>query len=400
MKAKIKVTRKPGFDVVLFGATGFTGQLTAEYLAKREGPKPRWAIAGRNLRKLEGVRDKLAKLDPAYADIPMMHADISDPESMLALARSTKVVISAVGPYIRYGEPLVAACAEIGTDYVDLTGEPEFVDRMWMRYHDQARASGARIVNCCGFDSIPHDLGAYFTVMQLPEGVPIKIEAYVRAGGKLSGGTLSTAATAMSRWREYAKLRAEREREEGRPVDRRISRLNGGMRYDKRLQSWVLPVPTIDPLVVLRSAAADERYGSEFHYGHYLQLKNLPMLATVVGGFGALALASQIGPVRRRIVALGNRGVGPSEAERAEGWFSVRFAGCGGGKKVFTEVSGGDPGYGETAKMLAESALSLAFDRLPVRPGGVQTPAHAMGEPLIKRLQSAGIQFKTIESFL
>lgn len=391
--------RTSSYDVVLFGASGFTGRLTAEYLARRPGPRPRWAIAGRNLHKLERLRQHLARLDPACADLPLLHADTSDPESMLALARSARVVISTVGPYIRHGEPLVAACAELGTDYVDLTGEPEFVDQIWLRYHDLARRTGARIVNCCGFDSIPHDLGVYYTVRQLPEGVPIKVEGYVRGGGKLSGGTLSSMATALSRWSLYTQVRRERERREGRPVDRRISRLHGRLHYDRRLQSWLLPMPSIDPQVILRSAAADERYGSSFAYAHWLQLRNLPSLAAVVGGLGALAVASQIRSVRRRLVALSNKGMGPTAAERAEGWFSVRFKGVGGGQTVHTEVCGGDPGYDESAKMLAESALCLAFDRLPAHPG-VQTPAHAMGEPLIQRLQAAGIQFRTIEPFL
>ncbi|MDB5970917.1 MAG: saccharopine dehydrogenase [Hydrocarboniphaga sp.] len=388
---------KPEFDIVLFGASGYTGKLVAQYLAQRGGKPFSWALAGRDRRKLEKLRDSLSRLDPRLDHIPLIEANSRDPEAMQRLARSARVVISAVGPYIHLGEPLVAACAEAGTDYVDLSGEPEFVDQMWLRYHDQARASGAHIVNCCGFDSVPHDLGAFFTVRQLPEGVPVRLEGFVRAGGKMSGGTLSTAVTAMSRWRQMQSTRKERRRVEGRPVDRRIGTTHGRLRYDRQLHSWVVPMPTIDAQVVLRSAACDERYGSEFRYGHYLQMKNLPMMAAIGGGLGALALASQVGVVRKRIVALSGKGVGPTQAERDEGWFSVRFIGTGGGKTVYTEVSGGDPGYGESAKMLAESALCLAFDRLPRRPG-VQTPAHVLGQPLIHRLQTAGIGFNVLDS--
>lgn len=388
---------KPAYDVVLFGASGYTGKLVAQYLARRGGRPFSWALAGRDMRKLEKIRDSLSRIDPALDHIPLIEANSRDAESMQRLARSARVVISTVGPYITLGEPLVAACAEAGTDYVDLTGEPEFVDRMWLRYHDIARASGAHIVHCCGFDSVPHDLGAYFTVRQLPEGVPIKLEGFVRAGGRMSGGTLSSAVTAMSRWRQMQGTRKERRSKEGKPVDRKIGSTHPRLRYDRQLQSWVVPMPTVDPQVVLRSASCDERYGSEFRYGHYLQMKNLPMMAAIGGGVGALALASQIGPVRKRLVALSSKGYGPTKAERDEGWFSVRFIGSGGGKTVYTEVSGGDPGYGETAKMLAESALCLAFDRLTRRPG-VQTPAHVMGEALIKRLQAAGIRFNVLES--
>src|ERR1700722_14977684 len=147
------------YDVVVFGATGFTGELTAEYLARHAGAGTRGALAGRNMGKLEAVRRQLADINIACAKLPLLQADIDDLASIRAIAESTKVVITTVGPYINYGEPLVAACAAAGTDYVDLTGEPEFVDRMWLGYHEQAKRSGARIVHSCGFDSIPYDLG-------------------------------------------------------------------------------------------------------------------------------------------------------------------------------------------------------------------------------------------------
>jgi short subunit dehydrogenase-like uncharacterized protein len=388
---------KPPYDIVLFGASGFTGKLVAEYLARHPGKKFAWAIAGRNLRKLERLRDHLSRIDPRLDHLALIEADSQDAASLQRMVQSTRVIISTVGPYLTHGEPLVAACAEAGTDYVDLTGEPEFVDRMWLRYDDRARASGAHIVNCCGFDSIPHDLGAYFTVRQLPEGVPIKLEGYVRAAGKLSGGTLSSAVTALSRWREQQAVRKERRRREGQPVDRRIGSTHPRLRFDRHVHTWVAPLPTIDSQVVLRSAATDDRYGSEFRYGHYLQLKNLPMMAAVGASLAGITVAAQIGVVRNRILALSSKGVGPTPAEREAGWFSVRFVGTGGGKTVYTEVRGGDPGYGETAKMLAESALCMAFDRLPKRPG-VQTPAHVFGNALIKRLVAAGMQFRVLDS--
>ncbi|HSE70916.1 MAG TPA: saccharopine dehydrogenase NADP-binding domain-containing protein, partial [Nocardioidaceae bacterium] len=147
-------------DLVLFGATGFTGGLTAEYLARNAPPGCRWALAGRNQAKLEALRDRLAAIDDDLATLPLLHADVTDRRSVEQVARAARVVITTVGPYVEYGEPLVAACAEAGTDYVDLTGEPEFADLMYVRYHAAAVASGARIVHACGLDSIPHDLGA------------------------------------------------------------------------------------------------------------------------------------------------------------------------------------------------------------------------------------------------
>jgi short subunit dehydrogenase-like uncharacterized protein len=384
------------YDIVLFGATGFTGGLTAEYLARHAGDKLRWALAGRSEDKLKLVRARLAGINSACRDLDLLIAEVSDAASIKAVAASTKVVITTVGPYIKFGEPLVAACAAAGTDYVDLTGEPEFVDLMWLRYHELAKSTGARIVNCCGFDSIPHDLGAYFTVRQLPEDVPLKIEGFVRAGGTFSGGTLHSAVAAMSRMREYAKVRKARHSREGWPVDRKIGATQQRLRYSREFGAWAVPMPTIDPQVVRRSAAADERYGPSFRYGHYVLVKKLGRVALLVGGVAAVFAGAQFKLTRERLLKIKGSGDGPSEEQRNKGWFRVRFVGQGGGKKVLTEVSGGDPGYGETSKMLAESALCLAQDRLPRKPG-VVTPAQAMGDALITRLQAAGIHFKVLE---
>jgi saccharopine dehydrogenase (NAD+, L-glutamate forming) len=170
------------YDVVLLGATGFTGGLTAQYLARNAGDA-RVALAGRSMSKLEAVRDRIG------ADLPLVQADVGDAASLRALAASTKVLATTVGPYALYGEPVVAACAAEGTDYCDLTGEPEFADRMYVLHHETAVRTGARLVHACGFDSIPHDLGALYCVQQLPEGVPLTVKGYVRAGGRPAGGT-------------------------------------------------------------------------------------------------------------------------------------------------------------------------------------------------------------------
>ena len=181
------------YDLALFGATGFTGGLTARYLAEHGPAGLRWALVGRSEDKLTAVRASLEGLDSGVPAPDLLVADAADPVALAKVAESAKVVVTTVGPYALYGEPLVAACAAAGTDYVDLTGEPEFVDRMWLGYHEQSRRSGARLVHCCGFDSIPHDLGAYFTVKQLPEGVPLTVNGYVRMGGEFSGGTFQSA---------------------------------------------------------------------------------------------------------------------------------------------------------------------------------------------------------------
>jgi len=374
------------YDLVLFGATGFTGVLTAEYLARNAGAT-RVALAGRNRAKLESLS----------LDLPLLEADVERPDSLRELAEAARVVITTVGPYIKYGEPVVAACAEAGSDYVDLTGEPEFVDLMYVRHHARAAETGARIVHSCGFDSIPHDLGAYFTVKQLPEGVPLKVEGFVRAGGRASGGTLESTLTAFSRVRQLAKASSERKRLEPKPDGRRVRAIKGTPKRQGSLGAWALPMPTIDPQVVVRSARALDRYGPDFSYGHYLAVKRLPVAAGLPVGLAGLFALAQVPPARKWLLGRTPKGEGPSPEQRAKGWFRVRFEGEGDGRRVVTQVSGGDPGYGETAKMLAESALCLAQDELPESSGQVTT-AVAMGDALTDRLQRAGIRFEVLET--
>jgi short subunit dehydrogenase-like uncharacterized protein len=385
------------YEIVLFGATGFTGGLTAEYLARNAPAGTTWALAGRNAAKLEQVRGRLAAIEPACAELPLLQADAGDPQSLQAVAEAAKVVITTVGPYIRYGEPLVGACAAAGTDYVDLAGEPEFVDLMWLTYHEQAERSGARIVHSCGFDSIPYDLGVQFTVDQLPEGVPISIDGFMRTKASLSGGTYQSAIEILGGLRSSAKLARERRRLESDPDGRRVRGVSGRPHPDEFAGGWVVPFPTVDPATVLRSARALDRYGPDFSYSHYAVVGPLPMLVGLSAGVGVAAALAQIPPARDLLLKLKSPGEGPSAEQRAKSWFSIRFAAhTGDGAELRTEVRGGDPGYSETSKMLAESALCLAHDELPERAGQL-TPAVAMGPALRRRLEAAGIEFKVLD---
>jgi short subunit dehydrogenase-like uncharacterized protein len=329
--------------------------------------------------------------------MPLLQADISDAESIKRVAESARVVITTVGPYINYGEPLVAACAAAGTDYVDLTGEPEFVDLMWLRYNDQAVASGARLVHSCGFDSIPYDLGALFTVGQLPEGVPLKLTGMVRVGGTFSGGTYHSAVHIMGRLRQGYRVAAERRGREQRPTGRRVKGVAGRPHRDAETGWWLVPYPTIDPQTVLRSARALDRYGPDFTFELDLAVRRAPVLVGLGAGVGAVVALAQLPPTRKLLLKLRDPGTGPSPEQREKSWFKLRFVGEGGGERVVTEVSGGDPGYGETSKMLAEAALCLAEDDLPKVSGQV-TPAVAMGQALIDRLVAAGLKFTVLES--
>jgi short subunit dehydrogenase-like uncharacterized protein len=385
------------FDVVVFGATGFTGALTAEYLARNHPDGLRWALVGRNLSKLEKVRDHLATIDPELADLELLIADVSDPAGLADVAARTRVVITTVGPYLTYGEGLVAACAEAGTDYVDLTGEPEFVDKMYLAHHATAERTGARIVHACGFDSIPHDLGAYYTVQQLGGSGPVTMRGVVRASAMASGGTFHSAMTQFSRAKSMRDTYAARRRAEPKPEGGRSSRaVSGKPQRDKVLGYWLLPLPTIDPIIVARSGAALASYGPKFRYSHFAGTKTLRFAAAGAAGVSALAVAAQVKPLRNLLLGRIKQGDGPGEAKREKSWFRVDFIGEADGRTIHARVSGGDPGYTETAKMLAESALCLAFDDNPPCAGQVTT-AQAMGDHLMARLQKAGIRFEVID---
>ncbi|MYT30016.1 MULTISPECIES: saccharopine dehydrogenase NADP-binding domain-containing protein [unclassified Streptomyces] len=382
-------------DLVLYGATGFAGALTAEYLARHAPEECRWALAGRSTAKLERLRDRLAAVDPACADLPLLRADSADPDSLRALAAATRVLATTVGPYLLHGEPLVAACAAAGTDYLDLTGEPEFVDRMYLRHDATARATGARLVHACGFDSVPYDLGVHYTVGLLPKGGPVRIDGFVRTNATLSGGTLASALTAVSRPAAMARAARARRRTEPPPAGRTVRAPFGPPVRSRETRTWGVPLPTLDPRIVARSAAALDHYGPDFRYRHYAGVRRLPTAVAGVLGAGALSALAQVPPARRWMSGRLQPGEGPSQERRERSWFAVRFVASGGGTRLVTEVAGGDPGYDETAKMLAEGALSLAFDDLPETAGQVTT-AVAMGDALTRRLQDAGITFRVV----
>jgi short subunit dehydrogenase-like uncharacterized protein len=389
------------FGLTVFGATGFTGGLCAEYLGEHLPDDIPWALAGRNAEKLQAVHDALAA--SGVANLPtLLSADINDQASLEKMALRSKVIITTVGPYVWYGEGLVRACADNGTHYCDLTGEPEFVCNMITRYHQSARKTGAAIVNCCGFDSIPHDAGALFTMRELaracggpPQG-RVTLQGVVTASGTFSGGTWQSALTAFGRPREnqiamrHARMLLDHE------YPKTAHALAPLPRRDTELGGWLCPMPTIDPFMVMRSARAVSGYGNDFHYGHYLASKSLPKMVGGIGGIGGLLLAAQIKPVRERLLTLRQSGEGPAKEKRDRSWFKVTFRGEADGTRVITQVSGGDPGYDETAKMLAETAMGLALDKDAPRATGVVTPVMALEDGLVKRLQKARIHFQRL----
>ena len=342
------------------------------------------------------MRDDLAAIDPACAQLPLLSADVTDEASLRRIAEASRVVITTVGPYVLYGDALVAACASAGTDYLDLTGEPEFVNTSYVRHHRTALDSGARLIHAAGFDSVPHDLGALFTVEHLPEDVPLTVSGYLRASGTFSGGTFHSAVTAFSRPRQN--IAAARER---RALESHVRGPLGPRR------GWP-PAPRPGRRR-LGDAAAHDRPADRGPFGPGARALRPGLHATRTtrrcptcpwrwaerSGVGALFGLAQVPPVRRALLNRIKPGDGPSAEKRAKSWFTVTFVGEGGGERVVTRVSGGDPGYDETAKMLAESALALVLDDLPATAGQVTT-ATALGDALIDRLRKAGMGFEVL----
>ena len=382
------------YDVVVYGASGYTGRLVAEYMANQYGVggPVRWAMAGRNADKLAAVRDEIG----APADTPIVVADANDPDSLNAMVKSTKVVCTTVGPYQLYGEPLVAACVEHGTDYVDLCGEPAWMRQMIDAYEDKAKASGARIVFSCGFDSIPFDLGVFFAQETAKEklGSPVpRVKGRVRSmEGKFSGGTAASFhATMAAAAKNPQIIQWLRDPFSLTPGFKGADQPDGDSpKEDPAVGGWVAPfiMASINTKNVHRSnMLLGHVYGEDFQYDE--------MMCTGPGDQG-----KQVAEFVAKANPLGEDppkpGEGPTKEERDNGSYDVLFIGeAADGQKVMVSVSGSeDPGYGSTSKMIAESAVCLT-DEAAGTPGGIYTTAPAMGKPLIDRLQkNAGLTFK------
>lgn len=381
------------YDLLVFGATGFTGSMTARYLAVHAPTSLRWAIAGRSRAKLDQVKARLVAQEPTAERVGTIVASVDDPQSLQRMAAATQVLITTVGPFIDYGEPVVRACLDQRTDYIDITGEPNYVQLLLARYARAAAERGVRLVPSCGFDAIPADLGALYTVLQLPPDQPIELAGYLSFKATFSGGTEQSAIKSAMPPSERLEVPA--------PVAQEGRRVSAGpAKIEKRreLGKWSTPLPTVDGPIVLRSAARRTRYGPDFKYSHNAVHASLPVMLAAGIVFGLLGLLVRIAPIRALILKLAKQsGEGPSPEAMKQHWFKLRFIARCGGQVLQTEVSGGDPGYVETSKMLAEAGMCLAQDRevLPVR-AGVLTPVEAMGEVLLARLQHAGLGFRVL----
>lgn len=396
------------FDVVVFGATGFAGRLVAEYLQEHHADSVRWAIAGRSAEKLRALQRDLGERRPGSPEVPIRVADSQDPESLAKLASETRVVCTTVGPYARYGAPLVAAAVDAKTHVCDLTGEPQFIRAMIDQHHERARQDGTRIVHCCGFDSIPSDLGTLLVQEMAIErdGRPCdRVEMVVRwAKGGFSGGTIASMANLMEEASDPAVRRVLGDPYSLSPTRGPDGREQRGPRFSEAAGAWTAPfvMAAVNERVVRRSnALLDHRYGESFRYGESMQVGRglggrLAANATtaVLAGF-TLGMSRNRG---RRLLArvLPSPGEGPTRQAIENGGFGIRLFGWRDGEVVVTvDVKGDrDPGYGATACMLAESAVLLAGDPDALGVAGVCTPASALGLPLLRQLDARQVHFE------
>jgi len=398
------------FELLLWGATGFTGRLAAEWLAARY-PDARVALGGRSESKLEKLRDELVEIDPKCAAWPIRVGDAFDVPALDAIVPEASVVASTAGPFSLYGHELAAACARHGTDYCDITGEIQFVRALVDRNHARARDSGARLVPFCGFDSIPSDLGVYSLQRHLIEarGEPCESATFVvlRARGGFSGGTVASMIETFEEAGRDARVREMLRDPQALAEPRGLAReeARGVRRIDG---AWTAPfvMAMINTRVVYRTnALLGFPWGDAFRYEERVALgsgargfaRAQAMNAGLVMAERALAVGAVRGLAKR---FLPESGEGPSQDERKSGSFRVRITGADarGESLAVCNISGeGDPGYTNAAKMLIESAFCLARD-LPEGEGGVLTPASAMGEPLARRLRAAGIPFDVTDA--
>ena len=407
----------PSHDLILFGATSFVGQILARYLAEHYGTQGplKWAIAGRSEQKLAALRNSLGL---AAGKVPLVVADAADESALRRMCDSTRVVVSTVGPYALYGEPLVKVCAETGTDYCDLTGEAQWIRRMIRNYEPAARRSGARIVHCCGFDSIPSDLGVHFLQQQARRqfGAPctaVKMRVKVMRGG-FSGGTVASMLNLVKEASANPALRKELANpyslcpEDYAPAVRQPNVKSA--QYDADFEAWVAPfvMAAINTRVVQRSnALSGQAYGADFRYDEAMLtgrgLKGRAAALGVTAGLGGFMVASALPPTRWALerFVLPAPGEGPSAEDQRKGRFDLRFLGTtADGRSMRVKVTGDrDPGYGSTAKMLGQAAACLAQDFAGSgRKGGFWTPATMFGDTLIERLVAhAGLTFEVLE---
>lgn len=368
------------YDLVIFGATGFTGKIICSYINSHQDAKDlNWAIAGRNENKLKSILKSLGK---ANQQIDFLVVDSFKKESIDGMCKDAVVVVSTVGPYSIYGEYLVESCVKHGTHYLDLTGEPHFVNKVRERFSREAVSSGSIVLNCCGFESIPADIGSYIAVKRLKDK-DAQIENYLLTRGKISGGTWASFLNSLS-----SKSLMVQSNTKPKKKQKKTKKIF----FNRRFKKWALVFPVVDRDIVRKSGRFFD-YGPDFSFRQFILFKSFSSMVAIVLGVMLISFFAKLGFIRDWLGSYIPSGAGPSESERKGHWFKSTFIAKSQNAKVEVEISGGDPGYEETAKFISESALCilLSKDKL-VNDRGVLTSMECMGDLLISRLTSSGIK--------
>ncbi|KAG0315010.1 hypothetical protein BGZ99_007735 [Dissophora globulifera] len=426
MPAPEKTTERE-FDIVIYGATGFTGLRTAMYLARTYKQGVRWAISGRSASKLEAVRDKLVAIDPALSNLTIIEADASSHESLEAMAARTKVVLTTVGPFMRYGEPLVAACIKQGTHYVDSTGESPFVFDIIQKHHEEARRKNIMVVPQCGFDSIPSELGTKMVVDFLRKEYNLSTKSaklsVVKFRGTASGGTFASLSGMLEAEGTGLGSLVDQNQLVPKEIASKLTPAKISVPstfYDKDFQRWqsYFVMSSTNEKMVKRSHALQIEadgvgYGPHFTYSESMSSKGFFTAAITNFGVSIGGVALSIGPIRRFLEkhVFPPPGTGPTEEELENGHFTMNIIGeselpenvSGDASssaavpiRAVAVVQGGEPGYTETCRYLVESALCIVKNENRIRAennitGGVLTPAFAFGQVLVDRLRALNV---------
>ena len=352
--------------------------MICEYLSNHKDVKDlRWAIAGRNKKKLNLISKRFS--------VDSITADSFDQESLNSMCRQSKLVISTVGPYDIYGENLVKACIEEETHYLDLTGEPSFVQRMNAKYSALASKKNAILIHCCGFESIPPDLGTYLSVKELNSN-NTSVSYYLKTKGKISGGT----------WASFLNSITSKQPILDKSKIKKNHNKSKKLFYSDKFKKWALFFPVIDKYIVMKSSKSFKEYGKNFTFNQYMLFPSLFSVLLMITGIVFIGILGRFNFFKKIFLNYLPSGQGPSEKDRLSHWFKVTVIAKSEGKDVFTTISGGDPGYGETSKFISEMALCILLenDKL-IKKNGFLTPVECSGNLMESRLRNAGITIET-----
>ena len=372
------------YDLIVHGATGFTGQLICDYLYNHNDSKViKWAISGRNTSKLEPISKKY--------NVDLFQVDSFENKELDLIASKAKVIISVVGPYAIYGKQLIESCVNNNCHYLDITGESSFVQYIKNKYSQKAIETNTMLISCCGFESIPPDIGTYYSIKQLNEE-NIDIKCYMKTKGQISGGTWASFLNISSGGKIKKKIQNNQPKKQGTK--------NKILFYNKELKKWALIFPDIDQYIIRSSSKLIDGYGQNVRFVKYMLFKSLFKVAALLVPLFFILFLAKFKISKKWLESFIPSGTGPSKEDRAKHWFEYTLIGKTEKHKIITTVKGGDPGYGETSKFVTEMGLALILDKDQLNhKKGVLTPAACAGDIMLERLQKSGIEFshKTIK---